>query len=51
MLKNSHEDNRTSSEDPEHGHLIYIINKEVEFNDELVTITYFKDITLGVLYE
>jgi hypothetical protein len=31
--------------------LVYIINQEAIFNDEKVTITFFKDITFGVLYE
>ena len=30
--------------------LIYIVNQEVEFDEEPVTITFFKDITFGVLY-
>ena len=33
------------------GYLIYIVTQEVLFNDEISTITYFKDITFGVLYE
>jgi hypothetical protein len=32
------------------GNLIYIVTQEVLFNDEISTITYFKDITFGVLY-
>ena len=39
------------SESTEDGFLIYIITQEVIFNEELSTITYFKDITFGVLYE
>jgi hypothetical protein len=35
----------------EEGFLIYIVTQEVLFNDEISTITYFKDITFGVLYE
>ena len=31
--------------------LIYIISKQVFINDELHTLTIFKDITFGVLYE
>jgi hypothetical protein len=31
--------------------LIYIVNQQHFFNDELSTITYFKDITFGILYE
>ena len=37
--------------DKSNDFLIYIINKEVLFNGEISTITYFKDITFGVLYE
>jgi hypothetical protein len=33
------------------GYLIYVVTQEVLFNDEISTITYFKDITFGVLYE
>ena len=33
------------------GYLIYIVTQEVLFNDEISTITYFKDITFGVFYE
>jgi hypothetical protein len=33
------------------GYLIYIVTQEALFNDEISTITYFKDITFGVLYE
>ena len=35
----------------ENGFLIYIVTQEVLFNEEISTITYFKDITFGVLYE
>ena len=31
--------------------LIYIVNQPLNFNEEAVTITFFKDITFGVLYE
>lgn len=31
--------------------LVYIIKKEFEFNEEPVTVTFFKDITFSVLYE
>ena len=31
--------------------LVYIVSQDILFNDELSTITYFKDITFGVLYE
>ena len=37
--------------DTENGYLIYIVTQEVIFNEEISTITYFKDITFGVLYE
>jgi hypothetical protein len=33
------------------GYLIYVINQEVIFNEEISMITFFKDITFGVLYE
>jgi hypothetical protein len=35
----------------ENGYLIYIVSQEVIFNEEISTVTYFKDITFGVLYE
>ena len=31
--------------------LVYIVNQEIEFNEQPVTITFFKDITFCVLYE
>jgi hypothetical protein len=31
--------------------LIYIVTQDVLFDEEISTITYFKDITFGVLYE
>ena len=31
--------------------LVQIVTQTIMFNDELSTITYFKDITFGVLYE
>jgi hypothetical protein len=31
--------------------LIYVVNQEILFDEELSTITYFRDITFGVLYE
>jgi len=31
--------------------LIYIVNQEIELNEEAVTITFFKDVTFGILYE
>jgi hypothetical protein len=33
------------------GFLIHIVTQEVLFDEEISTITYFKDITFGVLYE
>jgi hypothetical protein len=33
------------------SHLIYIESQEVLFNGEISTVTYFKDITFGILYE
>ena len=38
-------------EKTEDGYMVYIVNQEVIFNEEISTITYFKDITFGVLYE
>lgn len=35
----------------EKEYLVYIVTQQIVFNDELSTITYFKDITFGVLYE
>jgi hypothetical protein len=41
-----------SKEKPGKGsHLIYIESQEVLFNGEISTVTYFKDITFGILYE
>ena len=40
-----------SHENIEDGYLIYIVTQDVIFNEEISTITYFKDITFGVLYE
>ncbi len=31
--------------------LIHVVTQDVLFNDEASTITYFKDITFGILYE
>ena len=31
--------------------LIHIVTQDVLYNDEACTITYFKDITFGILYE
>jgi hypothetical protein len=31
--------------------LIYIVTQDALYNDEACTITYFKDITFGILYE
>ena len=39
------------NKDEKSGYLIYIVTQEVIFDDEISTITYFKDITFGVLYE
>jgi hypothetical protein len=33
------------------SYLIYVINQEVIFNEEIAMISFFKDITFGVLYE
>ena len=37
--------------DAPNENLVYIVSQDIIFNDELATITYFKDITFGVLYE
>ena len=34
-----------------HKFLLYIVERNVKFKNEAVTITFFKDITFGVLYE
>ena len=31
--------------------LIHIVTQDVLYNDEACTITYFKDITFGILYD
>ena len=31
--------------------LVYIVTQEVLYNDEPCTMTFFKDITFGILYE
>jgi hypothetical protein len=33
------------------GCLVYVESQEVLFDEEISTVTYFKDITFGVLYE
>jgi hypothetical protein len=43
--------NKQTVENVESGYLIYIVTQEVVFNEEISKITYFKDITFGVLYE
>jgi hypothetical protein len=40
-----------NSLDEKNGRLVYVENQEVLFNEEISTVTYFKDITFGVLYE
>ena len=42
---------KRTNEEKKDKFLVYIINQEAVFNDEKVTITFFKDITFGVLYE
>ena len=44
------EEGNDASEVPNES-LVYIVSQEILFNDEVSTITYFKDITFGVLYE
>lgn len=44
------EEGNDASEVPNES-LVYIVSQDILFNDELSTITYFKDITFGVLYE
>ena len=48
---NQQETNELDSELHQRKLLVYIINQEIEFNEEPVTITFFKDITFGILYE
>jgi len=49
--ENEWEVNEPNNEPPQSKFLIYIINQEIELNEEAVTITFFKDITFGILYE
>ena len=42
---------KISHDNIQDGYLIYIVTQDVIFNEEISTITYFKDITFGVLYE
>ena len=38
-------------QDEDSKFLIYIVNQQVKINDLQQTLTFFKDITFGVLYE
>jgi hypothetical protein len=40
-----------SSNEEDEDYLVYTVSQEVLFDEELSTITYFKDITFGFLYE
>ena len=44
-------DNNEAEKKESAGYLIYIVTQEVIFDEEISTITYFKDITFGVMYE
>jgi|TARA_B110000305_G_scaffold222610_1_gene266395 hypothetical protein len=44
-------DDRNSESEAQNENLFYIMSQDILFNDELSTITYFKDITFGLLYE
>ena len=44
-------DERNSESEAHNENLFYIMSQDILFNDELSTITYFKDITFGLLYE
>ena len=43
--------NESGNEYKQTKFLIYVVSMEIEFNEEPVTITFFKDITFGILYE
>ena len=47
-ISRNHEE---SASDAPNENLVYVVSQDIFFNDELSTITYFKDITFGVLYE
>ena len=44
-------DERNNESEVQNENLFYIMSQDILFNDELSTITYFKDITFGLLYE
>ena len=44
-------DDRNSESEAQNENLFYIMSQDILFNDELSTITYFKDITFGLLFE
>ena len=49
--RNSRIDQILRSEEDQGQFLIYIVNQHVKINDTPQTLTFFKDITFGVLYE
>jgi len=49
--ENEWEAKEENSETQQRKFLVYIVNQQIEFNEEPVTITFFKDITFGILYE
>ena len=51
LNKTKGDQERKGSTEKTNEHLVYIVQQEILFNDEVSTITYFKDITFGVLYE
>ena len=50
MARANQEEGKEEKDAPKEN-LVYIVSQDILFNDELSTITYFKDITFGVLYE
>ena len=52
MEESKEQDENLEADEPEQTKfLLYIWSEEIEFDEEPVTITFFKDITFGILYE
>jgi predicted nucleotidyltransferase len=51
MLEDDSDEKDQDEESKQKKFLIYIINQEIEFDEQPVTITFFKDITFGILYD
>ena len=51
MLEDDSEGEDDERESNHKKFLIYIMNQEIEYDEQPVTITYFKDITFGILYD